>query len=299
MIIKTKHLKGVYDFVDLILQKRLASVSQSLERNDSKKDFLDVLLDFRSEDFNLVDIRALITVSTEKTQKKVSQISDILARTSYCGNVLQDLFVAGTETTTTTIESAMAEFIHNPQKLNRVRQELDDVVGCNRRVEESDLDHLPYLNAAVKEIFRLHPTVPLLLPHKAESSCVIGGFVVPKNSQVILNVWAIGMDPAIWKRPSEFVPQRFLEGENSRIDYRGQNFELIPFGSGRRICPGLPLASRMINFVLASLLHSFEWKLPDETCFEQMDMAEEFGVTLKKGVELKAIPVPRLPHHLY
>ncbi|GLJ32229.1 hypothetical protein SUGI_0648750 [Cryptomeria japonica] len=271
MIIKTKHLKGVYDFVDLILQKRLASVSQSLERNDSKKDFLDVLLDFRSEDFNLVDIRALIT----------------------------DLFVAGTETTTTTIESAMAEFIHNPQKLNRVRQELDDVVGCNRRVEESDLDHLPYLNAAVKEIFRLHPTVPLLLPHKAESSCVIGGFVVPKNSQVILNVWAIGMDPAIWKRPSEFVPQRFLEGENSRIDYRGQNFELIPFGSGRRICPGLPLASRMINFVLASLLHSFEWKLPDETCFEQMDMAEEFGVTLKKGVELKAIPVPRLPHHLY
>ncbi|GLJ32240.1 hypothetical protein SUGI_0648910 [Cryptomeria japonica] len=218
-----KLLKGVYDFVDLFIQKRLASASESLERNDSKKDFLDILLDFRTEDFTLVDIRALIA----------------------------DLFIAGAETSTTTIEWAMAEFIHNPQKLNRVLQELDEVVGCHRRVEESDLDRLPYLHAAVKEIFRLHPTVPLLLPHKAERSCVIGGFVIPKNSQVMVNVWAIGMDPAIWKSPSEFVPERFLEGENSKMDYRGQNFELIPFGSGRRICPGLPLASRMINFVLA------------------------------------------------
>ncbi|GLJ32232.1 hypothetical protein SUGI_0648780 [Cryptomeria japonica] len=129
------------------------------------------------KDFTLVDIRALIT----------------------------DLFVAGTETITTTIEWVMAEFIRNPQKLNRVRQELGEVVGCNRKVEESDLEHLPYLQAAVKEIFQLHPTVPLLLPNKAESSCVIGGYLIPKDSQVMVNVWAIGMDPAICKRPSEFL----------------------------------------------------------------------------------------------
>ncbi|XP_057839362.2 cytochrome P450 76T24-like [Cryptomeria japonica] len=172
-----KHLNVVYDFVDFFIQKRFASASEILERNDSKKDFLDVLLDFRSDDFTLVDIRALIS----------------------------DLFVAGTETITTTIEWVMAEFIRNPQKLNRVRQELGEVVGCNRKVEESDLEHLPYLQAAVKEIFQLHPTVPLLLPNKAESSCVIGGYLIPKDSQVMVNVWAIGMDPAICKRPSEFL----------------------------------------------------------------------------------------------
>nr|AKH41025.1 cytochrome P450 CYP76AA25 [Thuja plicata] len=266
-----KQLKGMYDFVDLFIQKRLAPASESVEPTDSKMDFLDVLLDFRSEDFTVVDIRVLIT----------------------------EFFIAGTETTTTTIEWAMAEFIHNPQKLNRARQELDEVVGFNRRVEESDLDHLPYLDAAVKEIFRLHQTAPLLLPHKAQTSCVIGGFLIPKDSQVMVNVWAIGRDPQIWSSPLEFVPERFLEGENSKIDYKGQNFELIPFGSGRRICPGLPLASRMINFVLASLLHSFEWVLPDGMSCEQMDMADEFGLTLKKAVELKAIPMPRLPHHLY
>jgi cytochrome P450 len=193
----------------------------------------------------------------------------------------------------------MAEFIRNPQKLNRARQELDEVVGCNRRVEESDLDHLPYLNAAVKETFRLRQTVPLLLPHKAESSCVIGEFLIPKDSQVMVNVWAIGRDPQIWSNPSEFVPERFLEGENSKIDYRGQNYELLPFGSGRRIFPGLPLASRMVNLVSASLLHSFEWVLPEGMSCEQMDMADEFGLTLKKAVELKAVPMPRLPHYLY
>nr|AKH41022.1 cytochrome P450 CYP76AA22 [Thuja plicata] len=266
-----KHFKSMYDFVDFFIQKRLGPACESVEATDSKKDFLDVLLDFRSVDFTLVDIRALIS----------------------------EFFIAGTETTTTTIEWAMAELIHNPQKLNRVQQELDEVVGCNRRVEESDLDDLPYLHAAVKETFRLHQTVPLLLPHKAESSCEIGGFLIPKDTQVMMNVWAIGRDPETWSNPSEFVPERFLEGENRKIDYKGQNFELIPFGSGRRICPGLPLASRMINFVLASLLHSFEWVLPDGMSCEQMDMADEFGLTLKKAVELKAIPMPRLPHHLY
>ncbi|XP_057870918.2 cytochrome P450 76T24 [Cryptomeria japonica] len=266
-----KHFKEMYDFVDLFLQKRLASGSESLRQNDSTKDFLDVLLDFRSQEFTLVDIRALIA----------------------------EFFIAGTETTTSTVEWAMAEFIRNPQKLNRARQELDEVVGCNRRVEESDLDRLPYLHAAVKEIFRLHTPVPLLLPHKAESASVVQGFVIPKDSQVLVNVWASGRDPSIWKRPSEFLPERFLEGENSKIDYKGQNFELIPFGAGRRICAALPLASRMVQLILASLLHSFEWMLPDGMSCEEMDMSDELGITLKKSVELTAIPVPRLSHHTY
>ncbi|GLJ32228.1 hypothetical protein SUGI_0648650 [Cryptomeria japonica] len=260
--------KELYDFSDTFIQKRL---SQSVQRKDSDKDFLDVLLDSRTEDFTLVGVRALIA----------------------------ELFIAGTETTTTTIEWAMAELIRNPQKLNRARQELDEVVGCNRKVEESDLDRLPYLHAAVKEVFRLRTTGPLLLPHKATSSCEIGGFVIPKDTQVMVNVWAMGRDSSIWKNPLEFIPERFLEGENSKIDYRGQDFELIPFGAGRRMCPGLPLASRMVHLVLASLLHSFEWKLPDGMSCEQMDMSDDFGITLKKAADLTAIPTPRLPHPIY
>ncbi|GLJ32249.1 hypothetical protein SUGI_0649040 [Cryptomeria japonica] len=260
------YFKLLYDFSETFIQKRLAATSKCVDLNDSDKDFLDALLDSRTEDFTLVGIRALIA----------------------------ELFAAGTESSTTTIEWAMVEFIRNPQKLNRVRQELDEVVGCKRRVEESDVDRLPYLHAALKESFRLHPPAPMLLPHRAESSCEIGGFVIPKHTQVMVNVWAIGRDPSIWNNPSEFMPERFLEGENSKIDYRGHDFELIPFGAGRRICPALPLASRMVAFVLASLLHSFQWKLPDG--MRVTDMTDEFGVTFK---QLHAIPVPRLPDNLY
>ncbi|GLJ32224.1 hypothetical protein SUGI_0648590 [Cryptomeria japonica] len=261
--------KELYGFSDTFIQKRL---SQSVQRKDSDKDFLDVLLDSRTEDFTLVAVRALIA----------------------------ELFIAGTETTTTTIEWAMAELIRNPQKLNRARQELDEVVGCNRKVEESDLDCLPSLHAAVKEVYRLRTTGPLLLPHKATSSCEIGGFVIPKDTQVMVNVWAMGRDPAIWKNPLKFTPERVLEGEsNSKIDYRGQDFELIPFGVGRKICPGLPLASRMVHLVLASLIHSFEWKLPDWMSCETMDMSDVFVITLRKAADLRAIPTPRLPHPIY
>ncbi|GLJ32433.1 hypothetical protein SUGI_0652660 [Cryptomeria japonica] len=263
-----RYFKELYDFSDTFIRKRL---SQSVQRNDSEKDFLDVLLDSTSEDFTLVGVRALIA----------------------------EMFIAGTETTASTIEWAMAEFIRNPDKLKRAHQELDEVIGCNRKVEESDLDRLPYLHAAVKETFRLR-TGPLMLPHKATSSCEIGGFVIPKDTEILVNVWAIGKDPSVWKNPWDFMPERFLEGhENSKIGYGGQNFELLPFGSGRRICPGLPLASRMVHIVLASLLHSFDWKLPDGMSCEQMDMSDEFGVSLKKAADLKAIPTPRLPHHLY
>ena len=115
----------------------------------------------------------------------------------------------------------------------------------------------------------------------------------------MVNVWAMGRDPSTWESPLEFMPERFLEGENSKIEYGGQNFELIPFGAGRRICPGIPLASRMVHFVLASLLHPFESMLRDGMSCEKMDMSEQFGVSLKKSQGLNAIPIPRLPHHTY
>ena len=157
----------------------------------------------------------------------------------------------------------MAELIHNPEKMAIARSEIKEVIGKDAMIiEESDICKLPYLEAVVKESLRLHPPAPFLLPHKALCDVEIGGFVVPKDAQILCNVWAIGRDPTIWSNPNEFMPERFSDVD---IDYRGRDFELIPFGSGRRICPGLPLAHRMLHLMLASLIRKFDWQLEGET----------------------------------
>ena len=169
--------------------------------------------------------------------------------------MLQDLFVAGTDTTSSTLEWAMAELLHNPEKLLKARVELLQTIGKDKQVKESDITRLPFVQAVVKETFRLHPVVPFLIPHRVEEDRDIDGLTVPKNAQVLVNAWAIGRDPNIWENPNSFVPERFLELD---MDVKGQNFELIPFGAGRRICPGLPLAIRMVHLMLA-LLEFYVW----------------------------------------
>nr|ATG29974.1 CYP76AA69 [Taxus chinensis] len=266
------NFRKVHKFLDVYIQDRVAKRGKNVEQNkDADKDFLDVLLDFSGPDLTIKDIRALIF----------------------------ELFMAGSDTSATTIEWAMAELIRNPHTMKRVQEELDQVVGHNRRVEESDIDQLPYLHAAVKEVFRLHPPIPLLVPHQAENSCEVAGYSIPKNSKIMVNVWAIGRDPTVWEEPLKFIPERFLEGDKSKIEYKGQDFELLPFGAGRRICMGLPLAHKMVHLVLAALAHSFDWALPDGLPSEKLDMSDELGAALKKAQELTAIPTPRLPHHLY
>eukprot|EP00253_Pinus_taeda_P008046 PITA_08046 len=260
-----------FGILDKFIENRLATKGKTTDGSDAPEDLLDALLEMRSDDFTLSDIRAYLT----------------------------DIFGAGSDTTAKTMEWAMAEFIRNPEKMKRAQTELDQVVGRNRRVEESDTDRLRYLRAVVKEVFRLHPVVPLLVPHRADSDCEIEGLLIPKHTQVIVNMWAIGRDPAIWNEPSKFVPERFLDDKMNSVDYRGQHFELIPFGAGRRICVGLPLASRMIHLVLASLLHSFEWAPAKGMSAEEVDMTEKFGLTMAKALPLEIIPVPRLPRDAY
>ena len=182
----------------------------------------------------------------------------------------------------------MAELLNNPKAMAKARSELDEVLGKGMIVEESDISKLPYLQAVVKETFRLHPPVPFLVPRKTEMESEILGYEVPKNAQVLVNVWAIGRDPMLWTNPNSFVPERFLECE---IDVKGRDFQLIPFGAGRRICPGLLLGHRMVHLMLASLLHSFDWKLEDGMKPEDMDMTEKFGFTLRKAQPLQAVPI--------
>ncbi|XP_027158161.1 ferruginol synthase-like [Coffea eugenioides] len=211
----------------------------------------------------------------------------------FCRNdlkhLLLDLFLAGTETASVTVEWAMAELLRSPDKIANIRAELKEVIGKKEGVQESDISRLPYLQAVIKETFRLHPPAPLLIPHKADEDVEINGFIVPKNTEVLVNVWASGRDPTMWSNPENFEPERFLGSDI--IDVRGQHFELIPFGAGRRICPGLPLGYRMVHLMLASFIYNIDWKLEDGMKPEDLDMEEKFGLTVQRAWPLKAIPV--------
>ncbi|KAE8677951.1 Copper amine oxidase family protein [Hibiscus syriacus] len=170
----------------------------------------------------------------------------------------------------------------------KVKKELGDVVGLKNTVEEFHLPNLSYLNAVIKETFRVHPPLPLLVPRSCGKSLHLGGYTIPKGSRVFLNIGSICMDPNIWDTPSEFRPERFL---NDKFDFQGNDFRYFPFGSGRRRCPGLSLGEKMLSFILASLVHSFEWKLPHGT---ELDLSSKFGSVVKKKIPLRLIPMPRL-----
>ncbi|PKI59542.1 hypothetical protein CRG98_020070 [Punica granatum] len=191
-------------------------------------------------------------------------------------------------TSSNTIEFIMAEMLNKPDTMRKAQQELDKVVGKDNVVEESHISMLPYVHAVVKESLRLHPPAPVLVPHCPSEDTLISGFRIQKGSMVYINVWAIHRDPTIWENPDVFDPERFM---NSNVDYSGNHFNYLPFGSGRRMCAGIAMAERMVMYSLATLLHSFDWELPKG---EKLDLSEQFGIVMKKKVPLIAIPTPRL-----
>ncbi|CAL2259549.1 unnamed protein product [Prunus armeniaca] len=202
--------------------------------------------------------------------------------------LLMDMMLGGTDTSSNTAEFAFAETMNNPAVMGKAKQELDDVVGKGNIVQETHIFKLPYLQAVVKETLRLHPVLPLLIPHCPSETCIVGGYTIPKGSRVLVNAWAIHRDPSNWEDPLDFDPDRFLHG---KWDYSGRDFNYLPFGSGRRICVGTAMAERMTVYTLATLLHSFDWKLPQG---EELDLSEKFGIVMKKKIPLILIPTPRL-----
>ncbi|KAG9149262.1 hypothetical protein Leryth_003235 [Lithospermum erythrorhizon] len=204
--------------------------------------------------------------------------------------ILMELFNAGADTSTSTIDWMMAELIKNPEIMKKLREELDIEVIKQGKIKESHIMNLPYLQACIKETLRLHPPIPLLLPHRALEDCKVMNYTIPKNAQVMVNVWAIGRDPILWKNPLEFKPERFV---NSPLDFIGKDFIFLPFGAGRRMCPGYPMAARQIPLVIASLVHSFDWSLPNGEGPDMLDMKEEFGITLQKKQPMILIPRAR------
>ncbi|XP_068650576.1 cytochrome P450 71AU50-like [Aristolochia californica] len=204
--------------------------------------------------------------------------------------LLMDMVVGGTDTASNTIEWAIAHMMDKLEVMKKVQDELERVVGRDNIVEESHISKLHYLDAVVKEVLRLHPALPLLVPHCPSQSCTIGGYTIPEGARVFLNVWAIHRDPSIWPNPSKFDPERFTQPK-AKWDYSGNDFHYFPFGSGRRICAGIAMAERMVMYALASLVHSFDWTLPPG---EKLDLSEKFGIVLKKATPLVAVPTPRL-----
>ncbi|GMH08844.1 hypothetical protein Nepgr_010684 [Nepenthes gracilis] len=223
------------------------------ERKEDTKDFLQALLE-------MIDDRAAKTALTM----------------SHVKALLLDMIVGGTDTAATAMEYAMAEMINRPEIMENLRRETESVVGKDNVIEESHLHKLPYLLAAVKESLRLHPPAPLLVPHRPSKLCTVGGYTIPEGSRMFVNVWSIHRDPSIWEEPLQFMPERFVD---SKYDFGGNDFTYLPFGSGRRICPGTAMAERLMMLILASLLHSFDWKTAEG---QNLDFEEEPGIVVRK-----------------
>jgi cytochrome P450 len=197
------------------------------------------------------------------------------------------MFGAGSETSALTIDWAMVEMMRDQRVMKKAQAEVRELFKTKGRVDENCINELDYLKLVVKETLRLHPPAPLLLPRECGQACDINGYHIPIKTKVIINAWAIARDPNYWNEPEKFYPERFID---STIDYKGSNFEYIPFGAGRRICPGSTFGLRNIELGLATLLYHFDWKLPTGVRSEELDMTDEFGVTMRRKDDLLLIP---------
>ncbi|XP_026382682.1 cytochrome P450 71A1-like [Papaver somniferum] len=202
--------------------------------------------------------------------------------------IILDMFIGGSDTTATSIEWTMAELIKNPELMKKAQEEVRRVVGNKNKVEEQDINHMDYLKCIVKESLRLHPPLPVLIGRVSSASAKIGGYDIPPNTGVLLNAWAIQRDPKLWDKPLEFCPGRF---KNNLVDFKGQDFQLIPFGSGRRGCPGMAFGLAVVEFVLANLLHRFDWELPGGANGEGLDMTDGLGITVNRKTPLRVVPI--------
>ncbi|XAR73807.1 hypothetical protein NMG60_11007901 [Bertholletia excelsa] len=275
------------------LNKKLAKARDSLDR------FIDTIIDDHLQRHKAIDgcdrgtsidvVDGMLDFYRDET--KSDRQNTITFTRENIKAIIMDMMFGGTNTVASVIEWAMAELLKNPADLKRVQQEVADVVGLNRRVQEADLDKLTYLKCALKETLRLHPPIALL-HHETADGVIVAGYHVPAKCKVKINAWAIGRDPNFWEDPDTFKPSRFLE-ENVP-DIKGRNFEFLPFGSGRRSCPGMLLGFYTVEMAVAQLVHCFNWELPDGMKPRELDMDDRFGITTTKATRLVAVPTSRL-----
>ncbi|KAJ0536054.1 putative cytochrome P450 [Helianthus annuus] len=207
----------------------------------------------------------------------------------------QQLLTAGLDTTSVTLTWALSLLLNNPKALETAKHEIDERVGNDRLLEESDIKNLVYLDAVIKETLRLYPAGPLSVPHESIEDCTVGGYNISKGTRLLVNLRKMHRDPNVWSDPNEFQPERFLKSKKD-IDVKGKHFELLPFGSGRRMCPGVSFALQVLRLTLASLIQQFTLKRPSN---EPIDMSENPGMTSGKATSLEVLLAPRLSYHMY
>ncbi|CDY13625.1 BnaA06g32980D [Brassica napus] len=242
------------------------------EKKQGREDFVDLLL---------------------RLEKEGTVIGNDNLTRNHIKAILMNILLGGVETSAVTLTWAMTELARNPRVMKKVQSEIRNQMGNKSIISFDDTDKLTYLKMVIKETWRLHPPVPLLSPREAMSEFEINGYTIHAKTRLHVNIWAIGRDPDTWKDPEEFLPERFMDNS---IDAKGLNFELLPFGSGRRICPAIFMGTTMVECGLANMLHNFDWKLPEGIMVEDIDMEESPGLSVSKKNELLLVPMKYLDH---
>ncbi|KAF3677423.1 Cytochrome P450 71A6 [Capsicum annuum] len=258
-----KIAKELDEFLESVIEEHISRNKKEGNSTDETKDFVDVLLEIQNG----------------------KETGFPLRRDSLKALIL-DNFSAGTDTTYTALEWIMTELLMHPRAMEKLQNE---VRGLAQEVTEDDLENMHYLKAVIKETLRLHPPIPLLVPRESTKDVKLLGYHIAARSQVIINAWTIGRDPLSWDDPEEYRPERFL---NSNIDFKGLNYELIPFGAGRRGCPGTAFAIVINELALARLVSKFNFALPEGIKPEDLDMAECTGLTIRRKSPLLAVATP-------
>ncbi|KAK9716528.1 hypothetical protein RND81_06G239400 [Saponaria officinalis] len=272
-----KVMKRVFADIDDILEGWLKEHKE--KRNDVKgnqdQDFMDVMLSVLDHD----------------APKDCNYDADTINKATCL-----TMIAGGTDTTTVTLTWALTLLMNNPEALKKAKEELTLVVGNERQVTKEDIPKLEYLQAIVKETFRLYPAGPLMAPREFIDDCTINDYNVVKGTRLIVNLHKIFRDPMYWESPTEFRPERFLGSDSRDIDFTGRHFEFFPFGAGRRICPGSSFALQVVHLTLANVLHGFKFFRPNDA---PIDMSESFGLTNMKKEPLNLLISPALSSNVY
>ncbi|CAI0395026.1 unnamed protein product [Linum tenue] len=239
-------------------------------REGAEQDMIDVMLAIEKEQFQL---------HGRKSQFRRENIKAVFL----------NLFLGGIDTAALTVTWAMAELLANPRLMKKAQDEVRVIVGEKGRVTEDDLENLEYMKLVIKETLRLHPPAPLLLPREASSHLKISGYDIAPKTMIYVNAWGMGRDPNYWKNADKFMPERFAD---SSLDFRGHDFEYLPFGAGRRICPGINMGIISVEIALANLLYCFDWKLPNGMKPQDITMEEKTGASLSVARKEPLILVP-------
>ncbi|PQM38791.1 hypothetical protein Pyn_21199 [Prunus yedoensis var. nudiflora] len=266
-----RNLEGLRQVCDEIIQEHLNKTTscEGGRGGGSREDFVDVLLRVRQRDDLVVPI-------TDDNLKAL----------------VLDMFVAGTDTTSATLEWAMTELVRHPNVMKKAQEQVRKFASSTGKVDESHLQHFDYLKAVIKETMRLHPPVPLLVPRESMDKCTLDGYEIPEKTRVLINAYAIARDPQSWDNPLEYRPERFQDGGNVNVNVVDQDFRFLPFGGGRRGCPGYGFGLATVEIALARLLYHFDWALPQGVGPDDVDLDETFGLATRKKSALVLVPTP-------